>query len=209
MNYKIHEVEQGSEEWLRARLGLITASSFEKVLTPTGKPSSQIVGLINKAVAEAITGEIEEGFKGAAMIRGNDLEQDAFDFLKFAYGYEFERVGLIEALSESDEKTLGFGCSPDGFNKPLNIGLELKCPLAHTHISYLRDGKVPAQYLPQIQGSMMITGAKKWVFCSYHPLIESLILEVERNEEYIGALSDVVASAAKEVGELVKKYSRV
>jgi hypothetical protein len=36
-----HDVTQGSPEWLEARLGIPTASEFDKIITPTGKPSTQ------------------------------------------------------------------------------------------------------------------------------------------------------------------------
>ena len=39
----IHDVEQGTQEWLRVRFGVITASNADKILTPkTKKPSTQV-----------------------------------------------------------------------------------------------------------------------------------------------------------------------
>lgn len=204
--YKIHNVEQGTQEWFNARLGLITASNFSKVLTPTGKPSSQVNGLINQAVAEILTGESADGFKSAAMERGSELESEAFEFLNFAHGIKFGRVGLVEAVSNIGD-SLGFACSPDGLNERDGIGLELKCPLAHTHVSYLRTGVVPPEYMPQIQGALLVTGFSKWYFCSYHPLMKSLVLEVERDEKYIESLSTALKEATKEISKLTLKFS--
>ena len=34
------QVEQGSNEWIAARLGLPTASNFDKIITPGGKLST-------------------------------------------------------------------------------------------------------------------------------------------------------------------------
>lgn len=203
--YKIHNVEQGSDEWFKSRLGLITASNFSKVLTPTGKPSSQVNGLINQAVAEILTGQSVDGFKSAAMERGNELESEAFEFLKFAHGLKFDRVGLLEAISKIGEP-LGFACSPDGLNEQDGIGLELKCPLAHTQIAYLRAGVVPSEYILQIQGSMLVTGFKKWIFCSYHPLLPSLVIEVERDEKIIEDLSVGLKEATLEVSRSILKF---
>jgi len=36
----ILNIEQGSDEWLNARIGVITASNFSKITTPTGAKSS-------------------------------------------------------------------------------------------------------------------------------------------------------------------------
>ena len=46
--------EQGSEEWLAARLGKPSASSFSKLITQTGKPSSSADGYINELIAERL-----------------------------------------------------------------------------------------------------------------------------------------------------------
>jgi len=39
---QIHDVEQGSSEWLMLRSGLPTASNFSKMVTSTGKLSKSI-----------------------------------------------------------------------------------------------------------------------------------------------------------------------
>lgn len=203
--YKKHKVDQGTDEWFRARLGLITASNFDKVITPTGKNSSQVTGLVNKAVAEILTGEPIDSYTSQAMERGKDLESDAFNFLSFAHGFNFEKVGLIEAVNNVGE-SLGYGCSPDGFCESEKIGLELKCPLAHTHVAYLRSGVLPSEYLLQVQGSMLVTGFDKWIFCSYHPLMQSLVVEVERDEEIIEKLRSGLNSAVLEVSKCLMKF---
>ena len=38
----IKDIEQGSQEWLSLRLGIATASNFNKIITSTGKESSQL-----------------------------------------------------------------------------------------------------------------------------------------------------------------------
>jgi hypothetical protein len=79
------------------------------------------------------------------------------------------------------------GCSPDGFLGD-DMGLEIKCPLAHTHVGYLIDGRIPAMYVPQVQGSMWVTGRPRWTFFSYHPDLDPLIVVVQRDEEFHAAL---------------------
>jgi hypothetical protein len=43
---------QGSDEWLQARVGVVTASNFSKVFTTAGKLSTSREGLINQLIAE-------------------------------------------------------------------------------------------------------------------------------------------------------------
>jgi len=190
--FKIIDVEQGTDEWFTARLGLFTASNFSKVLSPTGKPSTQVKDLINNLVAEKLTGEREETFKSSAMQRGNDLEGEALEFVNFSQGYNFEPVGFCDSEN-------GYGCSPDALDQEKKIGLELKCPLAKTHVKYLRSGKLPNEYFSQVQGSMMVTGYDSWVFVSYHPLMKPFILVVERDEDYINGLRELLIKNAVEV----------
>ena len=54
---KIIECEQNSPEWFAARLGKITASNMDKIITPTGQQSKQVGKYITQLIAEIITGE--------------------------------------------------------------------------------------------------------------------------------------------------------
>ena len=49
--------EQGTEEWLAARLGRPSASNFGKLITVSGKPSTSAVGYINQLIAERFVGK--------------------------------------------------------------------------------------------------------------------------------------------------------
>ena len=53
----ILDCEQGSEEWFKARLGVPSASNFHRVITPTGKLSSQVDSYVNTLASEIITGQ--------------------------------------------------------------------------------------------------------------------------------------------------------
>ena len=57
------DLEQGSEEWVKARGGVGTASNFSKVFTTAGKLSTSRDGLVNQAVAESLMGKPVEMFK--------------------------------------------------------------------------------------------------------------------------------------------------
>jgi hypothetical protein len=87
-------------------------------------------------------------------------------------------------------------------------GIEIKCPLPHTHIAYLREGVVPSKYIPQIQGCLWITGREWWDFMSYHPAMEDLIVRVERDNEYIKKLADQVERAVDIIKTESKKWSK-
>ena len=69
----------------------------------------------------------------------------------------------------------------------------------------LLTGKVPTIYIPQIQGSMMVTGFDSWNFLSYHPAIKPLTQGVYRDEKYIALLREAVEEANAEVEAIVER----
>ena len=198
---RISNFEQGSQEWLQSRLGKPTASNFGKLITPTGKPSSSAEGYINELIAQRITGEIPEFYKSEAMERGNELEPHAKATYELTRDVEVVEVGLC-LHDEFD-----CGASPDGLVGD-DGGLEIKCPLPHNHVAYLRAGDVPSKYIPQIQGCMWITGREWWDFMSYHPSMEDLIVRVYRDEAYIKKLADMVIRAVAQIEIESKKWSK-
>ena len=191
---------QGSDDWLESRLGRPTASNFSKLITPTGKASSSADAYINELIAQKITRDMPEFYKSDAMQRGNDLEPHAKAAYEFTYDVEVVEVGLC--LHDEYE----CGCSPDGLIND-DGGLEIKCPLPGTHISYLRDGKVPSKYIPQVQGCLWITNREWWDFMSYHPSMEDLIVRVYRDDAYIEKLAAEVIRAVEIIETESQKWS--
>ncbi len=200
--FKVIDVIQGSDDWFSARNGVLTASMFDRIVTKTGKVSSSWEEAVNMCVAELLLGGKDEGFQSDAMLRGQSLEYEALNFFNCAYDYEFSRVGFLRATMPMDnnkERLLNFGASPDAIDFNNRVGLELKCPLSHTHINYLLGKKLPDKYKHQVQGALLVTGFDKWVFGSYHPDLPCLMVEVERDEEYISVLREQIYKCCEEI----------
>ena len=181
--------EQGTEEWHALRLGIPTASNFDRIVTASGRASSQAEQYCNECVAEWITGEPASDWGGNTDTeRGHLFEDDARAAYEWETDNEVEQVAFIY----KDKQRL-VGCSPDGLvaGKPKG-GVEIKCPRATIHVSYLVGGAIPAKYLPQVQGSMWITGRRWWDFVSYHQNYDPLIVRVERDEVFSKALDKAV-----------------
>ena len=185
------DCKQGTPEWLNARLGVATASCFEKVLTPAGKPSSQADAYANQLIAEWLCGEPEETFKSPWMERGNELEPEARAFYSMETGLTVKQAGFCLR----DDGLVG--CSPDGLIGDEGLQ-EIKCPAPPTHVGYLISGDVPKKYIPQIQGQLYVTGAQWCDFLSYHPVMPPVLIRIGRDETYIAALE-------KEIKKLLKK----
>ena len=69
--------EQGSEAWHQARLGIPTASQFDRIVTASGTARKQATGYLAELLAEHITGQAEDGYQSADIQRGIVLEPDA------------------------------------------------------------------------------------------------------------------------------------
>ena len=196
---RIIECEQGTPEWLQARLGVPSASSYSKLVTTTGKSSAQAEAYINQLVAERITGEATVFHVTEPMARGVELEPEA------RFRYEMETGNLVRQVGFLMHDTLQAGASPDGLVGE-NGGLEIKCPSPATHVEYLRDGNLPSKYIQQVQGCLWISGRDWWDFLSYHPKMEPLIVRVFRDEEFIKALECAVIEAVQMIELLTIKF---
>lgn len=201
---KLITAEQHSPEWFAARLGKPTGSKFSDVLAG-GK------GLTRKAYAvhlalEIVTGKQTETFTNQAMQDGTDREPVARAL------YEAHSGNFVDEVGFCLHDTIDCGVSPDGLIAD-DGGLEIKCPKASTHASYLAMPAEPSTYTAQIQGCMWVTGRDWWDFVSYHPDFPEnarlIVRRIKRDSDYIVKLEQAVKSFAKEVAEevaLIKNF---
>jgi hypothetical protein len=173
---KIIPVRQGTEEWLRARAGIPTASCFGRVVTPGGKPSAQARAYGYQLVAERITGLAGNEIGSDWMVRGSALEAEAVAWYELERGVTTTEVGLV---TTDDGR---WGCSPDRLVGERGL-LELKCPSAAVHIGYLLDG-LGKDYRPQVQGQLLVTGRHFVDFVSYCPGLPPYLYTTGRDIEY-------------------------
>ena len=195
---QIINMEQGSQEWLELRKGVVTASRFKDVVTPAkAEPSKSSKAYMYELVAERM-GATVDFYQNAHMQRGNDLEPDARTAYEFIKDCEVKEVGFCL----HDNKAIGV--SPDGLIGEEG-GIEIKCPKETTHIGYLDNGTLPLIYKPQVQGCMWVTGRKWWDFMSYHPDLPPLIVRVFRDEEYINSMEKGIVKFSQDMLDLEKK----
>lgn len=198
----LNDLEQGSEAWLQARLGIPTASCFKRLFTSTGKPSTSAETYFYELLAERLTGQPASEYTNEWMVRGTELEPQARSTYEFIQDVQVEQIGFVYL----DERR-HVGCSPDGLIGDDGL-IEIKAPKASTHVKYLLAGKLPADYVPQVQGQLWITGRNFCDFMSYHPDCDPLIVRVDRDEGYIAKLSEEVEKLAKKVDEAMKKLTK-
>lgn len=188
------DCEQGSEEWLAARLGIPTATGFENIVTATGKKSASYIKYMAELIEESILGG-GDTFKSGFMEHGNQLEPQARAAYEFLTGNDVIQVGGVY-LNEDREVMV----SPDGLIPSLKKGLEIKCPKMSTHIQYILNGGVPSEYVIQVQANLWVTGYKTWDFVSYCPEYQKqpfYLFTVERDEKLMAAFDKEIPAFIK------------
>lgn len=195
------EIEQGTEEWKKARLGIPTASNFDSIVTTKGDPSKQAQKYLYRLAGERVSGVGEETYQNAAMARGIELEAEARAFYELTHEVTVKQVGICYP----DEKKR-FSCSPDGLVGEAGL-IEIKCPLIATHVGYLLDCTLPMDYWQQVQGQLLVTGREWCDFISYYPGLKPLIVRVERDNAFIFKLLEALNAFCKELDSVVKRIS--
>jgi hypothetical protein len=190
----IIDTEQGSTDWITARLWRLTGSALKPNITATGQlsKSQAAIAAIDKLIAgldaanemrtnpDAIAGlddyelqewlshYIGEKFSGNKHTRrGNDLEPDALAALQDRIGMQIDPVGMC-IMGENQNGVVS--CSPDGLiyqDGILVAGAEVKCPTLATYYGYLADGGLPDEYKLQVHASMAICEVDQWHFAAY------------------------------------------
>ena len=180
----VHDVVQGSKEWFDVRLGMPTASQFDRILTPSKlQYASGASTYINELLAEWMLGEPLDATMTDWMDRGTELEAEAIRYYEFRREVDVQRVGFCT----NDAGTVG--ASPDGLIDP-NIGLEIKNRAAKNHVGFLLgEDPVPKG---QVQGGLWVCERDFWDVLSYNPKLPPVLLRVGRDEKYIKALSDAM-----------------
>jgi hypothetical protein len=187
---------QGSEAWRRARMGVPTASQFNRILTPTGRPSKQAEHYIYELLAELMMGRPLDSESYPWMQRGIDLEEDA------ALWYEMQRDVTTDTIGfcMTDDGTIG--ASPDRLVGDDGL-LEIKCPSPAVHVQYLLYPQrgVDAEYRVQVMGQLYVAERKWCDVVSYHPELPKVIVRVERDDEYIALLDDALRKFCEQLKE--------
>lgn len=199
---KLIRCVQNSTEWLNARAGLPTASNFAKILTPTGKVSSQAERYMHHLIAERLLGRPLEMWSGNEDTENGKLrESEAVAF------YELQRnVDTIPCgfMTTDDGK---IGASPDRLVGDDGL-LEVKCPKEATHIGYMLGGGVDDAYKPQTQGQLYVSERAHLDIVSYCPGLASVIIRVNRDDKFIADLAKLLKTFCEQMEERISRLTK-
>lgn len=205
------DCEQGSEEWHKARAGVITASNFEECRKRLKSGPNQ-GGFTGKAkeyafrlAIERISGELlsEDKFDTFEMKRGRDLEPEARLKHEEKRGILVDQTGI--ALTDDNR----FGASVDGLIDE-DGSCEYKCFIGPSSLMPILLDNDISKTIDQVQGQLWITGRRWSDFVLYCPALKAIgkdltIITVDRDDDYIEALEKDLIEFDKLVDEYKEK----
>lgn len=186
----IHNCQQGTNEWKKARCGVITASMFRDARSKlkNGDYSAAAKKYAFRLACERISGELldEQQFETWAMRRGHELEPEARLAHEKRKGILVEQTGFI-----TTEDRL-FGASVDGLIND-DGSSEYKCFVSPASLMPILLDDDISDCIDQVQGALWITGRKWADFVLYCPALKNIdrdltIITVKRDEKFIEEL---------------------
>lgn len=204
MSLKIYEeLEQGTDEWLEARRGIVTASVIGQLITPsTLKVAKNATSRskIAELAAERITGRVEETPISWQMERGNEEEHRARELYEQHYG-PVEQVGFM--VRDVDGIPLGFSpdglCGDDGF-------VEFKSRSPKIHVQHVISGKVPPENMAQVMTGLYVTG-RSW--CDYTSFSNGMAMwrtRVFPDSQWFTAIEEALHHAESAILQVISDY---
>lgn len=193
---RIIECQQRSLDWYHARIGVITASSINRVMTAAKRDV-----YARELAAEILTQQTKTIPVNEAMQWGIDNEEEALNWYTFSEDVNVKRVGFC--LHETNDR---FGCSPDGLIDENGL-VEVKCPNSHNHLLYMRDGP-SKDYIMQMQWQMFVTNRTWCDFVSYDKRMPAnkiaYVHYIYRDNKMIGELEKNAKITVEMIEKLVK-----
>ena len=189
----VHDVIQGSPEWVALHIGRPTASEFHVLMTKVaiegaskGKIPQGVKTYLNKKLAEWLIGRPVDEYTSGFMARGKEMEPRARAWFECFGTDEAVETELVGFITTDDGRA---GCSPDFWIPGTKRGGEIKTlEIVHHVGAYFAEAE---DFKPQVQGNLWIAEAELWyrVYFNPHPSLVPVCEPVPRDDEYIAVLN--------------------
>lgn len=196
------ELEQGSPEWLEARLGKISASRAGDLLATVRY--GEAAGYRNyktELAVERITGKRAERFVTNAMQYGTDTEAVA------ATMYQLQTGNLATICGAFEIDGTNVLASPDRLVGDDGL-VEIKCRELGNHVESMLADKIPDLYYKQIQFQLWVTHRQWCDYVSYGDEMpenaQLFIKRVERDDEVINEIIERVEQIEDDISKLIE-----
>ena len=203
MTIQIHkDLEQGSDEWFQARLGLLTASEMKLIITPTLKiaDNDKTRAHLYELLAQRVTQYTEPSYISDDMMRGKWQELDA----RLVYEDLHSKVETCGFIT-NDKWGFTLGCSPDGLVGDEGL-IEIKSRRAKFQVKTILNDKVPDEYMIQLQTGLLVSERKWCDFISYSGGMHFYVKRVEADEKIQDAIIAASTSFHEKMDNLLAEY---
>ncbi len=182
-------LEQGTAAWMKARLGLMTASEMKLIITPsTLKVAANDKARVHlyELLAQRVTGHVEDTYEGWDILRGREDEIEA----RLQYHQHYAPVEECGFITNSK---WGFtiGYSPDGLvgDDGLIEAKSRKQKLQmQTIIEATAKDEIPEEFMLQCQTALLVS-ERKWIdFISYSGGLPMATTRVYPDDRYETAI---------------------
>ena len=195
-------LEQGSDEWLAARCGILTASVIGKLITPSLKVADNDTsrGVMLTLAAERITGDVEYVHPTFDMQRGTDDEPVARE-LYDEYHAQVTEIGFMKR--ETERFTLGF--SPDGLVDTDGL-IEIKSRKPRIHLATILAGKPPAENMAQLMTGLYVSG-RLWIdYVSFCPGLPLWVKRIHPDPAWFDAIEQAAEQFEANIADTINRY---
>ena len=213
--YKIGNVtyypnlEQGSDEWLQARCGLLTASEMKLIITPTLKAASNDKERqhLYELLSQRVTRYVEPHYISADMLRGQEDEL----YARAEYADKYAPVTEMGFLT-NDKWGFTVGYSPDGLVGD-DGAIEAKSRRAKYQFETILENvpaqTAPADYAIQLQTGLLVS-ERQWIdFISYSGGIPMATIRVYPDPVIQRAIIDAAAAFEDRLTAKVIRYHEI
>jgi hypothetical protein len=196
-------LEQGTEEWLYQRCGIVTASVVGQLVTAkTLQPARNDTAraLTTHLVAERITGFVEPTFTTSDMERGNLDEPYARELYSEHHAPATE-IGFMVR----DDWGFRIGYSPDGLVGDDGL-IEIKSRRQKKHLATILADEVPIENMAQCQTGLLVSG-RDWIdYVSYCGGMPLYVKRVTPDPKWHKAIIDAVEYFEETAQQMIDKY---
>lgn len=198
--------DQGSDAWLRARAGLLTASEVKLIVTPSLKMTSNDKERqhLYELLAQRITGHVEPRYVTDDMLRGHSDEILA----RAKYAEMFAPVIECGFITNSRHGfTIGY--SPDGLVADRGL-IEIKSRRQKYQIETLTThypaGECPPDFLLQCQTGLLVS-ERQWLdLISYSGGLPMCVIRVWPDDKVQAAILEAAASFEARLSARLAEY---
>lgn len=194
------DLEQGTDEWLEVRRGVLTASEMKLIITPSLNIASNEKerAHLYELLAQRVSGFVEPTFISDDMLRGREDEIEA-RLLYHEHYAEVQDCGFIT----NDRWGFTLGYSPDGLVGEDGLW-EAKSRRqkfqVQTLLDYAAGNGIPADFIIQCQTGLLVS-ERKWLdFSSYCGGLPMLTARVYPDPD----IQDAIVEAAEAFHERIK-----